>query len=1064
MPDIEALNINPHNTINTTANNISFDSNKADITNITDISYNDNNTHNFPLIKYKENQQNFFSLVSNQELGFSLGLSNNLTKETRKLQFENFQKKSTIKELQNQNKILNESVSKLAQELLNHKYQLSNLRFKFNTKTEKYNNYIIQLKSQLLKSKFDAANSNSRFSLLLNSSESELNSLLLENDLIDSNLKPNISSDSDKTETETEIESDSESVSQSQSDSEIDTPILPTSSHKHSENPLTFSSARLVKIGLYNRSKDLKKISIRKVNEIDNKLVKCDNNTPKYDKSIINTRFPQNNTVTTDSTNTSTNKNASTSTHSNTIYYSNSKTSHNDHNNTITIEEATRDLLKELKLERESGINPSDIEPDDDDNDDDNDDDQFSNNENYNKTFTKTLSDDQDLINKSHKDIIDNYVSQNNLVLLNIEEYNRIKSISESKSLNSINNENTLNINNFNNNDDFNTIFGKYSELENKHKDLQELNKELNHILSKSSLKSEKYSELTKILNKILIKLSDRLNKQNEKLNYIDDRVIEHSIKVKIEIEKLLGKFRYTELRCSVLEEENKLLRQHNKLKSFDDNDINQEKDKLKINSISDQIDFFEAAKRFGYTLIKQRSNDINEIGDKLSIKSINKSINKSIKSGEQSINRDTIKEIENDNDDNMSNKSNSNGSNNIQHNTNDNTNKVDNELKVEKKEIFSMKNQNKSTSSISSRLKFFVKKVDNDKIKDSKDFNENENIYNNLYNNNDYSSNNSNNENEISTPSDIYHESHVGPEEGKLLLYKMDNNSTSFKESLNKFGSNMIDDNDFKKMKRSSLYSKDDIINKRSSRFIDVTMNDKINFKSVLKENIIEIINHIVIGEFLIKSFNSLLTSGKKEGYHKRYFWVVPNKLSLYWTDENPSFMSNEYDSWNDNEENENIKARSLKISRIESADDNINKNSIDGKFYKKSLIIYSNNKSIKLICPNKISHNSWYNSIRYLLANKDKIGGLKSKPFMGLQSNNNCHHNEPTTKENKPKKKTFISRRTSMLIPLKRSTSQLGNVLMNKSSSPLIEHSSSDNEYINNNINDINDKKHSM
>ncbi|ODV61730.1 uncharacterized protein ASCRUDRAFT_75021 [Ascoidea rubescens DSM 1968] len=153
-----------------------------------------------------------------------------------------------------------------------------------------------------------------------------------------------------------------------------------------------------------------------------------------------------------------------------------------------------------------------------------------------------------------------------------------------------------------------------------------------------------------------------------------------------------------------------------------------------------------------------------------------------------------------------------------------------------------------------------------------------------------------------ISLPKNIKHNSHLGPEEARSLLATMNNESV------------------------------------------------------VSLESNIGSITQTVIGEFLYKYYRTLgPLSVISENRHKRFFWVHPYTLTLYWSDGNPIC-----------DDPTNTRVKAIAISGVESVEDN---NPLPPGLYHRSIVIYSGYLEIKISCPSKERYNVWLNSLQFLI-----------------------------------------------------------------------------------------------
>ena len=123
----------------------------------------------------------------------------------------------------------------------------------------------------------------------------------------------------------------------------------------------------------------------------------------------------------------------------------------------------------------------------------------------------------------------------------------------------------------------------------------------------------------------------------------------------------------------------------------------------------------------------------------------------------------------------------------------------------------------------------------------------------------------------------------------------------------------------------------------------------------SVSDNGIIPAISQTVIGEFVYKYFNRLGSFGGGETRHRRYMWIHPYTLTLYWSESNPITE----DPWN-------RKTKGVSILNVESVNDNT---AGPVKLYNKSIVVTTKEKRIKFTCVDKHRHDVWFNTIKYLI-----------------------------------------------------------------------------------------------
>lgn len=124
----------------------------------------------------------------------------------------------------------------------------------------------------------------------------------------------------------------------------------------------------------------------------------------------------------------------------------------------------------------------------------------------------------------------------------------------------------------------------------------------------------------------------------------------------------------------------------------------------------------------------------------------------------------------------------------------------------------------------------------------------------------------------------------------------------------------------------------------------------------SLTDKAMIPAITQVVIGEYLFKYYRRLgPLSSISETRHERYFWVHPYSMTLYWSTLNPVLGNPE-----------DVRTRAAAILGVESVDDN---NPLPPGLFHKSIVVHSQNKSVKFTCATRQRHNIWYNALRYML-----------------------------------------------------------------------------------------------
>lgn len=175
----------------------------------------------------------------------------------------------------------------------------------------------------------------------------------------------------------------------------------------------------------------------------------------------------------------------------------------------------------------------------------------------------------------------------------------------------------------------------------------------------------------------------------------------------------------------------------------------------------------------------------------------------------------------------------------------------------------------------------------------------------------------------------------------------------------------------------------------------------------SVTDNGIIPAISQTVIGEFVYKYFNRLGSFGGGETRHRRYMWIHPYTLTLYWSESNPITE----DPWN-------RKTKGVSILNVESVDDNTVG---PVKLYNKSIVVTTKEKRIKFTCVDKHRHDVWYNTIKYLI--QRNMEGINLKDVFDNPHDELYSGNILSLPENRPRKNSRIVMHSS-ITPSRRSS----------------------------------------
>lgn len=128
-----------------------------------------------------------------------------------------------------------------------------------------------------------------------------------------------------------------------------------------------------------------------------------------------------------------------------------------------------------------------------------------------------------------------------------------------------------------------------------------------------------------------------------------------------------------------------------------------------------------------------------------------------------------------------------------------------------------------------------------------------------------------------------------------------------------------------------------------------------------------IQAITQTMIGEFLWKYTRKPGRGEMSENRHRRYFWVHPYTRTLYWSDRDPSTAGRA-----------ELKAKSVPIEAVRVVSDD---NPMPPGLHRKSMIIISPGRTIKFTCTTGQRHETWFNSLSYLLLRTDRDGRLEAE-----------------------------------------------------------------------------------
>lgn len=116
-----------------------------------------------------------------------------------------------------------------------------------------------------------------------------------------------------------------------------------------------------------------------------------------------------------------------------------------------------------------------------------------------------------------------------------------------------------------------------------------------------------------------------------------------------------------------------------------------------------------------------------------------------------------------------------------------------------------------------------------------------------------------------------------------------------------------------------------------------------------------IQAITQTMIGEYLWKYTRKAGRGELSSNRHRRFFWVHPYTRTLYWSDKDPSTAGRA-----------EIKATSVAIEAVQVVTDD---NPMPPGLHRKSLVIITPGRSVKLTATTGQRHETWFNALSYLL-----------------------------------------------------------------------------------------------
>ena len=131
-----------------------------------------------------------------------------------------------------------------------------------------------------------------------------------------------------------------------------------------------------------------------------------------------------------------------------------------------------------------------------------------------------------------------------------------------------------------------------------------------------------------------------------------------------------------------------------------------------------------------------------------------------------------------------------------------------------------------------------------------------------------------------------------------------------------------------------------------------------------------IQAITQTMIGEFLWKYTRKAGRGDMSSNRHRRFFWVHPYTRTLYWSSQDPAIAGRA-----------EVKAKSVGIEAVQVV---IDDNPMPPGLHRKSLVIFTPGRCIKLTATTGQRHETWFNALSYLL-HRTSPEGAQSRPDDG-------------------------------------------------------------------------------
>lgn len=170
----------------------------------------------------------------------------------------------------------------------------------------------------------------------------------------------------------------------------------------------------------------------------------------------------------------------------------------------------------------------------------------------------------------------------------------------------------------------------------------------------------------------------------------------------------------------------------------------------------------------------------------------------------------------------------------------------------------------------------------------------------------------------------------------------------------------------------------------------------------NVTDPRMIQAITQTMMGEFLWKYTRKAGREGISENRHRRFFWVHPYTRTLYWSEKDPLSAGKT-----------ELKAKSVAIEAVHvESDDNPNPPGL----HRKSLVIITPGRTIKLTAPTGQRHETWYNALSYLLLRTSEEKEEQTATTEDPQEfNPSFRSSSRQTGRSRASLSSYVSRRTS-------------------------------------------------